>query len=86
MKNTALPLLIAFFLFLNVDVRAQEKQYKVGIIGVYNRENMIDTINQPDVNDEEVTKKRSNLYTSQLSCDTLGKIDDVLSKTGSEMR
>ncbi|MBP7167976.1 MAG: endonuclease/exonuclease/phosphatase family protein [Bacteroidia bacterium] len=85
MKNTALPLLIAFFLFLNVDVRAQEKQYKVGIIGFYNLENLFDTINQPDVNDEEFTPNGSNLYTPQVYVDKLGKLEEVLSQIGTDM-
>ena len=57
----------------------QKKNYQLGIIAFYNLENLFDTINQPDVNDEEFTPTGSNNYTAKVYLDKLGKLSDVLS-------
>src|SRR6186997_1172366 len=67
-----------------VSVSAQN-QYKVGIVGFYNLENLFDTINQPDVNDDEFTPTGANLYTPAVYLDKLGKLSDVLSDIGTDV-
>ncbi len=65
---------------------AQEKKnYKVGVIGFYNLENLFDTINQPDVNDDEFTPGGTNRYTAKVYLDKLDKLSDVLSQIGTDV-
>ena len=63
----------------------QKKQYQVGIIAFYNLENLFDTINQPDVNDEEFTPEGTNRYTAKVYLDKLDKLSDVLSQIGTDV-
>ncbi|MBL7924273.1 MAG: endonuclease [Bacteroidia bacterium] len=86
MKNTRLFLALGFlFLFISPVLQAQEKQFSVGLIGFYNLENLFDTINQPEVNDEEFTPQGANLYTAEVYLDKLGKLEEVLSQIGTDM-
>jgi len=59
--------------------QAQKQDYKVLSIGFYNVENLFDTINQPDVNDEEFTPEGSRNYTAAVFNDKLSKLSDVIS-------
>ncbi len=63
---------------------AQKKQYKVACIAFYNLENLFDTINQPDVNDEEFTPTGTNHYTPVVYKDKLGKLESVISDIGKD--
>jgi hypothetical protein len=68
---------------LSLNLSAQN-QYKVGVIGFYNLENLFDTINQAEVNDEDFTPDGANLYTGTVYIDKLGKLQDVLSELGTD--
>lgn len=70
------------FLLLISSAACAQKQYKVGLVGFYNLENLFDTINQPDVNDEEFTPTGSNLYTPAVYKDKLNKLSEVISQIG----
>jgi hypothetical protein len=61
------------------SAQAQKQDYKVLSIGFYNVENLFDTINQPDVNDEEFTPEGSRNYTAAVFNDKLSKLSDVIS-------
>lgn len=78
-----LTVIVLFAVFTNV--KAQEKQYNVGLIGFYNLENLFDTINQPNVNDEEFTKEGANLYTPKVYLDKLNNLSEVLSQMGTDL-
>lgn len=83
-KHTFLSVSIWLLLVVGFTAKAQEKQYSVSTIGFYNLENLFDTINQPDVNDEEFTPNGANLYTPAVYIDKLGKLEQVLSDIGTE--
>lgn len=86
MRHSLIPFLICLcFLLPRTRVQAQNKQYSVGIIGFYNVENLFDTINQPEVNDEEFTPDGANLYTGKVYLDKLSKLEEVLSQIGTDM-
>ncbi|MCM1168932.1 MAG: endonuclease/exonuclease/phosphatase family protein [Bacteroides sp.] len=54
MKQKAALLILLVFLGLSVCVQAQEKkQYRLGMVGFYNLENLFDTIDDPLTNDRE---------------------------------
>lgn len=61
-----------------------QKKIRVATIGFYNLENLFDTINQPDVNDEEFTPEGSNQYTPERYLYKLGQLSEVISKIGRE--
>jgi hypothetical protein len=62
---------------------AQEKTYKIGVIGFYNLENLFDTIDGPN-KDEEFLPGGSNHYTGAVYLDKLGKLSDVISQIGTD--
>lgn len=78
-------ILIVAFLVVSCSLSVQAQQYKAGVIAFYNLENLFDTINQPEVNDEEFTPTGANLYTPQVYMDKLGKLSDVLSLIGTDI-
>jgi hypothetical protein len=78
----AIALLLAL---TGLQVQAQQKQYSVGIVGFYNLENLFDTINQPEVNDEDFTPNGANLYTPAVYIDKLSKLEEVLSQIGTDL-
>jgi len=84
-KHTIYSLFIAVLVLLGNSVTAQQKQYTVAVVGFYNVENLFDTINQPNVNDEEFTPTGSNLYTPKVYLDKLSKLEQVISDIGTEV-
>ena len=83
-KRMPLPFLLVL-LAISFSASAQQKQYSVGLVGFYNLENLFDTINQPDVNDEEFTPEGANLYTGKVYLDKLSKLEEVLSQIGTDI-
>ncbi len=83
MKNL-LP--VIFLLVASFNCFSQEKkQYKVGLIGFYNLENLYDTINDPNKNDEEFLPEGSNRYTPKVYLDKLSKLEEVISQIGTDI-
>jgi predicted extracellular nuclease len=64
---------------------AQKATYKVGLIGFYNLENLFDTINDPNVNDEEFLPGGTKNYTGKIYLDKLNHLASVLSKIGTDL-
>lgn len=83
-KIASISVSIWLLLAVGSSANAQEKQYSVSVVGFYNLENLFDTINQPDVNDEEFTPNGSNLYTPLVYRDKLSKLEQVLSDIGTD--
>lgn len=75
---TRLLLLAVLFVF-SFTAQAQDKKYKVAAIGFYNLENLFDTINDPNINDEEFLPKGANNYTGAVYQDKLTKLSTVIS-------
>ena len=63
---------------------AQPKKYDVALVGFYNLENLFDTINQPNVQDDEFTPGSAKRYTSKVYNDKLKKLSRVISEMGSD--
>ena len=79
--------ILAFLLvwFLVSPSVAQKATYKVGLIGFYNLENLFDTINDPNVKDEEFLPTGSKNYTGKIYLDKLNHLASVLSKIGTDL-
>jgi len=63
---------------------SQDKQMKIGCIGFYNIENLFDTINDPDINDEEFLPEGSNKWTGERYKLKLKNLSEVISQIGNE--
>lgn len=63
---------------------AQPGRHGSVLIGFYNVENLFDTINQPDVLDEEFTSTGANRYTSRVYHDRLRKLSRVIAEMGAD--
>ena len=85
MKKTVNLLLLILGCSLSIHCNAQKRSFKVACIGFYNIENLFDTINEPDVNDEEFTPTGANNYTPEVYMDKLGKLSDVISDIGKDV-
>lgn len=73
-----------FFTFIIYVGFSQEKKYKVAIVGFYNLENFYDTINQPDVDDDEFTPTGQKNYTGKVYLDKVSHLSDVISQMGTD--
>ena len=71
-----------FFFSIQASLFAQEKQYKVGIVGFYNCENFYDTIDDPKISDEEFTPSSETHYGTAIYTDKVGRLAEVLSQIG----
>ena len=79
MKDSALFVIITIFLntfFLS----AQTGKPAISAIGFYNLENLFDTIDAPDILDEEFTPQGAKIWTSEKYFDKLKNMSDVISK------
>ncbi len=75
---------LALSVIISLSCSAQKKEYKVACVGFYNLENLFDTINEPEVNDEEFTPDGANHYTPKVYLDKLSKLETVVSDIGKE--
>jgi hypothetical protein len=64
---------------------SQKTQYKVSIVGFYNLENLYDTLDNPEVNDEEFLPNSPRQYSGHIYWDKIGRLSDVISKMGTEI-
>lgn len=78
-------ILVSALLLASLCTSAQQKSYQPALVGFYNLENLFDTINQPDVNDEEFTPAGANLYTPEVYVDKLSKLEEVLHQIGTDV-
>jgi len=78
-----IPLLVLICALLFSDVSAQEKKYKIGIIGFYNLENLFDTIDGPN-DDADYLPDGPVRYNGYFYRDKLGRLADVLSQIGTD--
>jgi len=71
-------------LFLVSLLFAQQKQYKIAAFGFYNLENFYDTINQPNVDDEDFTPDGNYHYTGKIFMDKVDHLAEVVSQIATE--
>jgi hypothetical protein len=88
MKSTFQKYSFVFFTFVFLVFSVAgfaQKQYKLSLIGFYNLENFYDTINQPNVKDEEYTPDGANHYTAEVYEDKVKRLTDVVSIIGKDV-
>jgi len=74
-----------FILFVNLDVNAQQKQYKVATVAFYNLENLFDTLDTHEKKDVEYTPEGSNKWDSERYFAKLENLAEVISRIGSDL-
>lgn len=79
------PLFLILLLLPLLSFSQDEKQYSVACVGFYNIENLFDTINQPEVRDEEFTPDGPNAWTSERYYDKLNKLAYVIARIGTDI-
>lgn len=77
-------LTLLIFCFVSTGLLAQQ-QYKVGVIGFYNLENLFDTIKSPDTWDDQFLPDGDYRYTSEVYHEKLGHLARVIAELGTEM-
>lgn len=78
-------LLVCTLLVFAVNLKAEKKEYAVSAIGFYNLENLFDTLDTPEVRDEEFTPEGRKLYNSNVYAEKLNNLSKVISELGTEM-
>lgn len=78
-------LLIWIFIFSSGMFAQEKKEYKVGCIAFYNLENIFDTLDTPNVNDEEFTPEGVNKWNGEKYKKKLENMSTVISQIGNEM-
>lgn len=74
-------LFTALFLLLNLVCLAQEsKDQSLGVIGFYNLENLFDTVDDPNIDDEDFLPEGSNKWTPELYQEKLNNMAKVISQ------
>ena len=66
-------------------VFSQSKNVKVGAIGFYNFENLFDTVDDPEINDEEFLPNGDRKWTEDLYNDKLDHLAKVVSEMGTQL-
>lgn len=74
---------LAFFIGLNAF--AQKQQYKVSIVGFYNLENFYDTLNNPNIDDEEFLPGSVRNYNTAIYKDKVRRLATVISQMGTDI-
>ncbi len=69
-------------LFIANIIHAQKQSYNVSLVGFYNLENLYDTVNNPQVDDDEFLPTANNHYNSHVYLDKLDRLSSVISQMG----
>src|SRR5687768_11779063 len=79
-----LACLVTVIIFCNA-LTAQTQKYKVSLLGFYNLENLYDTVDNPNVNDEEFLPNSERQYNSRIYLDKLEHLSDAISQIGTDI-
>ena len=67
------------------SISAQEQQsYKIGLVGFYNLENLFDTIDDPNINDEEFLPQGANQWNTEKYLNKLHNMAYAISTIGTD--
>jgi hypothetical protein len=64
---------------------AQPQKYRVSLVGFYNLENFYDTLNNPQVDDEEFLPNSERHYNSRIYFDKIDRLSAVVSQMGTDI-
>lgn len=80
-------ILLTFANFIPKHSQAQdsENKYRIACVGFYNLENLFDTINDPNIDDEEFLPEGKSGWNTQRYTKKLNNMANVISKLGTEI-
>lgn len=84
MRSKTILTVFILSVLLSVRAQSQEQKYQVACVAFYNVENLFDTINQPEVNDEEFTPEGSNRWNSVRYWEKMDHLSTVITQIGDE--
>jgi hypothetical protein len=76
--------LFGCFLFQSGPASAQSKQVKIACVAFYNLENLFDTINDPNINDEEFLPSGTSRWDTQRYREKLSHMAEAISQIGDD--
>ena len=85
MKKLSLFLVFCIVFLMTETVFAQKESLKISAIGFYNLENLFDTIDAPDINDEEFTPAGAKIWNSQKYYEKLENMAYVISLVSTDI-
>lgn len=85
MKQHGQFLLFLFLFFCLLRPLTAQDEYRIGLVGFYNFENLFDTLDAPDIRDEEFTPAGPKNYDTELYTDKLGKLAGVVAELGKDL-
>ena len=77
-------LLVSFLLIVSISI-AQKQQYKSAIVAFYNLENFYDTVDNPNINDEEFLPAGPKNYNSKVYWTKVEHLATVISQIGTDI-
>lgn len=83
MFRSIFSILFIVIFFISTST-AQKSKFKISAIGFYNLENLFDTIDAPDIWDEEFTPSGSKVWNSDKYQKKLDKLSEVISQVATE--
>ncbi len=82
---TKLSVLLLIFISVSLCAGAQKQSYKTIVAAFYNLENFYDTVNNPNVNDDEFLPTGPKNYNTQVYFDKVSHLATVLSQIGTDI-
>ncbi len=76
---------LLFLLIICCKISAQQQQYKSAVVAFYNLENFYDTVNNPNVNDEEFLPNGPKNYNSKVYWTKVEHLATVISQIGTDI-
>ena len=73
------------FIFISILSNAQKQTYKSAIVAFYNCENFYDTVDNPNVNDEEFLPNGPKNYNSKIYFTKVEHLATVISQIGKDI-
>lgn len=77
--------LLIFFLLIILTCSAQKQQYKSAIIAFYNLENFYDTVDNPNINDEDFLPAGAKNYNGKIYRTKVEHLATVVSQIGTDI-
>jgi len=82
-QNTLTSFVFGLLFFLSfINLSEAQQEYKIGLVGFYNLENLFDTLNQDDVKDEDFLPDGDYVWNTTKYYDKLANLDRVLTEMG----
>src|SRR5436853_1583892 len=78
-------LLLLPALFFTLFAFTQKQQYQTAVVAFYNLENFYDTINNPNINDEDFLPNGVKNYNSKIYRTKVENLATVISQIGTEV-